>query len=291
MASNPARPAAKSGVQSWTGRKVVGQDDAKLGKLEHVYLSRDTQQPTWGIVKSGPLGRRRHFVPFHEATAEDKTVTVPVAASHVRAAPSVPADRALSAATERDLERHYEQRGALADTRARQRDEFGGFNVGAAFFGWLVAIALAALLVALLGAIATAVGFSIDLGPQAASQSAGAIGIVGGALLVLVLALAYLGGGYVAGRMSRFDGARQGLGVWVFGLAVSVALVVLGLIFGSEYNLLQQIDVPTVPVPTSSLTLGGLIALAAIVAATIAGALLGGKAGERYHRKVDRAGM
>src|SRR4051794_12282209 len=36
------------------------------------------------------------------------------------------------------------------DVRARQRDEFGGFNWGSAFFGWLVAVGLGALLTAIL---------------------------------------------------------------------------------------------------------------------------------------------
>lgn len=276
---------------AWTGQKVVGQDGDKLGRLEHVYLSHAGGDPTWGIVKKG---RSRHFVPLGDAAMTEKAVTVPVRGAHARSAPSVPADRELTPDTERSLERHYRGREELAETRSRQRDEYGGFNVGAAFFGWLVAIALAALLVALLGAVATAVGFSIDLAPdaveQTVGQSAGTVGIVGGAALVLVLALAYFGGGYVAGRMSRFDGARQGLGVWLFGLVVSVVLVVLGLVLGSEYNLLAQIDVPTLPIPTGSLTVGGLVVLAVIVAATIVAAMLGGKAGERYHRKVDRAG-
>src|SRR4051794_5753059 len=34
--------------------------------------------------------------------------------------------------------------------RARQREEYGGVNWGAAFFGWLVAVGLGALLVAIL---------------------------------------------------------------------------------------------------------------------------------------------
>jgi hypothetical protein len=42
--------------------------------------------------------------------------------------------------------------------RARQREEFGGVNWGAAFFGWLVAIGLGALLVGLLAAAGAAVG-------------------------------------------------------------------------------------------------------------------------------------
>jgi sporulation protein YlmC with PRC-barrel domain len=272
----------------WTGRKVEDRDGSKLGRLEHVYLDHGTNRPTWGIVKAG---RKHHFVPLHDASAGEKAIQVPADKSHVRAAPTVPADRELSPDTESRLSDHYRRRGELSDTRERQREEHGGFNIGAAFFGWLVALALAALLVALLSAIASAIGFSIDLAPQEARQSADTIGIVGGALLIAVLAVAYFGGGYVAGRMSRFDGARQGLGVWLFGLVVSIVLVVVGLIFGSEYNLLQQVNVPTVPIPTDSLTVGGIIALAAILIATILAAILGGKAGERYHRKVDRAGV
>jgi len=91
--------------------------------------------------------------------------------------------------------------------------------------------------------------------------------------------------------MSRFDGARQGLGVWLFGLVVTIVLALLGVIFGSEYNLVQQIGVqPRIPIDEGALTTGGIIALAAFVIATLGGALIGGKVGERYHRKVDRAG-
>jgi hypothetical protein len=35
---------------------------------------------------------------------------------------------------------------------------------------------------------------------------------------------------------------------------------------------------------------GGAIALALILIATLVAAIMGGKVGERYHRKVDRAG-
>jgi hypothetical protein len=34
---------------------------------------------------------------------------------------------------------------AMHSMRARQRERFGGFNWGAAFFGWLVAVGVAAL--------------------------------------------------------------------------------------------------------------------------------------------------
>ena len=173
--------------------------------------------------------------------------------------------------------------------RPRQRAEYGGFNIGAALFGWLVAVGIAALLTAALSAAGAAIGLTSLSGSDARS-SAATISIVGGVVFVLVLVLAYFAGGYVAGRMSRFDGARQGFGVWVFGLLVTIALAALGAIAGSKYNLLGQLNLPRIPIDEGSLATGGAIALAAILVLTLVAALLGGKTGERYHRKVDRLG-
>jgi hypothetical protein len=103
--------------------------------------------------------------------------------------------------------------------------------------------------------------------------------------------IAYYCGGYVAGRMSRFDGARQGFGAWLFGIAVTLLLALAAVILGSEYNVLEQMNLPALPVGESTLTTGGAIALAAVVLGTLLAAIVGGKAGERYHRKVDRAGF
>ncbi|MBA2522632.1 MAG: hypothetical protein H0V25_04790 [Solirubrobacterales bacterium] len=180
-------------------------------------------------------------------------------------------------------------RHAVAPDRERQRDEFGGFNLGAAFFGWLVAVGIAVLLTALLSAAGAAIGLT-ELSTDEAQASADTISIVGGILLILVLALAYYAGGYVAGRMSRFDGTRQGIGVWVIGLLITVLLAALGAIAGSEYNVLAQLDLPRIPIDEGDLATGGVIALIAAVIITLAAAAVGGKAGEGYHRKVDRAG-
>ncbi len=178
--------------------------------------------------------------------------------------------------------------------RARQREEFGGINWGAAFFGWLVAIGVAALLTAILSAAGTAVGLTDTSPSQAGSQaqdSAGTVGIVGGIILLLILGLAYYAGGYVAGRMSRFDGPRQGAAVWVIGLIITVVLAVAGVVLGAKYNVLSQLSLPRIPVDEGSLTTGGLIALVAIVLVTLLAAVAGGKKGTHYHRKIDRTGV
>jgi hypothetical protein len=171
----------------------------------------------------------------------------------------------------------------------RQRDEYGGFNLGAAFFGWLVAVGLAVMLTALLSAAGAAIGLT-ELSDDEAESNAETISIVGGILLVAVLAISYYAGGYVAGRMSRFDGGRQGMGVWLIGLVATIALAILGAVAGSEYNLFSQLNLPRIPIDEGSLATGGVIALVLVLVATLVAAIAGGKVGERYHRKVDRAG-
>ena len=175
----------------------------------------------------------------------------------------------------------------------RQRDEFGGLNWGSAFFGWLVAIGVAALLTAILSAAGAAIGLTQTSPSQAGSQaqsSADTVGIVGGIVLLAILAIAYYAGGYVAGRMSRFDGPRQGIGVWLIGLIVTVVLAVAGVLLGAKYNVLSQLNLPRIPVDEGSLTTGGLIALLAIVIVTLLAAIAGGKQGTHYHRKIDKTG-
>jgi MFS family permease len=183
-------------------------------------------------------------------------------------------------------------RGAGRDAVAAQHDRFGGIKWGAAFFGWLSANGLAVILVALLSAAGVALGLAqnVDTADEAVDQAT-EIGIGGGIAVLVVLFLAYLAGGYVAGRMARFDGARQGLAVWLVGLIVVLLLAAAGALLGAEYNVLEQLNLPRIPVDEGAATTAGIITLVAILVVTLLGAVLGGKLGDRYHRRVDRAGF
>ena len=184
-------------------------------------------------------------------------------------------------------ERH--RRRAVVD-RERQRGEYGGFNLGAAFFGWLVAIGIAALLTALVSAAGAAIGLT-EVSDADTEASPEALSVVGAALVLLVLAISYFAGGYVAGRMSRFDGGRQGFGVWALAVVVAVLLAIAGAVAGSEYNLFGELDLPRIPIDEGTLASGAVVTLVLVLALTAVAAILGGKIGERYHRRVDRAGM
>jgi hypothetical protein len=191
-------------------------------------------------------------------------------------------------------------RGTTRARLAAQRERFGGINWGAAFYGWLSANGLAVLLLAFLSAAGLAIGLTTTSGnPQLNRQRAenGAlgpidtvktIGLAGGLAVLLILALAYFAGGYVAGRMSRFDGARQGLAVWIIGLLVVFVLAAAGAGFGAKYNVLNQLDLPRIPVDEGTATRGAVVALIAILLVTAIAAVCGGKLGEHYHRRVDR---
>ncbi len=183
-------------------------------------------------------------------------------------------------------------RGAARDAVTAQQARFGGIKWGAAFFGWLSANGLAVILIALLSAAGVAFGLAenVDTADEAAQQ-AETIGIGGGIAVLVVLFLAYLAGGYVAGRMSRFDGARQGVATWLIGLIIVLVLAAAGVILGAQYNVLQQLNLPRIPIEEGTATTAGVITLVAILLVTRLGAVLGGKLGERYHRKVDRAGL
>jgi hypothetical protein len=179
---------------------------------------------------------------------------------------------------------------------AREKEQYGGVKVGSAFFGWLTATGTAVLLTALAAAAGTAVGVASNTDAAEAAEQAtsdpGTVGLVSGIVLLVILFVAYYCGGYVAGRMARFNGAKQGIAVWLWAVVIAIAVAVLAAVAGDQFNVLGQLNsFPRIPISEGDVTTGGIIALLVIAAASLAGAVLGGLAGMRFHRKVDRAGL
>ena len=168
-----------------------------------------------------------------------------------------------------------------------RRDRFGGINWGAGFFGWLVAIAVTVLLAGIVGAVTAGTEAEEQLIPDATTTE---LGLAAGLSVAVILAIGYYAGGYVAGRMSRYDGPRQGFGVWLVGLLVTIATVAAGTFLGSEYNVLDRVDLPSIPLSTDTMTTGGVILAAVLLLGTLLAALAGGGVGRHYHARVDRAG-
>ena len=198
--------------------------------------------------------------------------------------------------TDHSTGRHEADPTTRGEVLAREREEHGGLKIGSAFFGWLTATGMAVLLSALVAV--TGLLASDATGTDTASEVSDALdiqveslGLLGIVVALTIMFIAYYSGGYVAGRMARFDGFRQGIAVWVIGLVVVLVLAAAGAIAGAQYNVLQELDLPRIPIDEGTATTGGIVTLVAILLATLLGAMLGGKLGDRYHRKVDRAGF
>ncbi|MCU1474633.1 hypothetical protein [Amnibacterium sp.] len=170
----------------------------------------------------------------------------------------------------------------------REKDEFSGMHFWLAFFGWLTATGMTVVLLALIAAVGALLGVQNLLG----SQNAQAAGIGGAIALLVVLLIAYYCGGYVAGRMARFSGLKQGLAVWLWALIVAVLLGIAGAVAGAQSGVQSRLgSVAQLPLSPSTLTAAGVVTALAVLIVTLVGALLGGLAGMRYHRRVDRAGL
>ncbi|MCU1443056.1 MAG: hypothetical protein JWQ59_1206 [Cryobacterium sp.] len=182
------------------------------------------------------------------------------------------------------------------DVLKREKERFGGVKVGSAFFGWLTATGTAVLLTALVAAAGAAVGLgasgSVDEAANAASQNAETVGLWGAISLIVIMLIAYYCGGYVAGRMARFDGAKQGVAVWLWAVVIAIVVAIVVAIAGSQFNILANLNgFPRIPIDEGNLTAGSIITAILVALAGLIGAILGGVAGMRYHRKVDRAGL
>ena len=176
------------------------------------------------------------------------------------------------------------------DVTERQKEQFGGIKFGSAFFGWLAATGLVVLLTALAAAIGAAITGGVEEAvDQTVSTPFGSV-VVYAIVVLVILFIAYYCGGYVAGRMARFNGAKQGLAVWIWAIVIAIVAAVLGFILGN--NILADLNTfPRIPTTAEELSTAGIITAILAAVVSLGGAILGGMAGMRFHRRVDRAGL
>lgn len=165
---------------------------------------------------------------------------------------------------------------------AAARDRFGGLDIPAGLVGALTALASVGILAALVGAVIGTIG-----SPDNLTRDAQELPIWSLAVGVGVLFVGYLIGGWVAGRMARYDGARNGFTTGIWTLLFVAALAGLGAWIGAEYNGLFHITRPDW-YSWDALTWEALIAIGAGILAVFIGGTIGGMWGEHYHRRADR---
>jgi MFS family permease len=162
------------------------------------------------------------------------------------------------------------------------RERFGGIDIPASLVGMLTALSSTLILAGLVGAAVGAVGYQTGLEQNAEDLSTWSM--IGG---VAVLFVAYLIGGWAAGRIARYDGARNGFATGIWTLVSAGILAALGAWIGSEYDVFRNVELPQW-FTTDALTTTAIVSGIAAILAMFVGGVIGGLWGERYHRRADR---
>ena len=108
---------------------------------------------------------------------------------------------------------------------------------------------------------------------------------------LVVLFLSFLVGGWAAARIARYDGGRNGLMSAVWFLILTALLAGLGIWFGTQYNVVGNVNLPNwfdAWFSTDKVTTGAVISGIAAVIVTLLGGFLGGLWGEQFHKAADR---
>jgi sporulation protein YlmC with PRC-barrel domain len=91
---------------------MVDRDGDKIGKVEDVFLDRQTGRPAWAAVKTGLFGRKHTLVPITDALLNPNAeVQVPFDKKQVKEAPNVEPGEDLTPELEREMWEHYGMAG------------------------------------------------------------------------------------------------------------------------------------------------------------------------------------
>jgi PRC-barrel domain len=95
-------------IRDWRDHDVIDGDGGKIGHLEAVYVDTATDQPVFGSVRIGMVGRHRlTFVPLDRATVGPSYVRVAYPKKQVKDAVTIDTDGELAADQEQPLFEHY----------------------------------------------------------------------------------------------------------------------------------------------------------------------------------------
>jgi membrane protease YdiL (CAAX protease family) len=186
-----------------------------------------------------------------------------------------------------------EDEAMLYTREERLREVYGGVDWLGSFIGCIFAVVCGAVLLLLLSGIVLApLSFTLDL----QGQEIGTAAIVGLVIVGLSLFLAYFAGGYVAVRLVRFDGGRNGAATVVWSILLGVifgvfSFLLAGFLPGGISESLESFRESSVLPSVNSLVELGLLGAGIAVGALLLmllGGFLGGSLGTRYHTRIDQ---
>ena len=109
-------------LSEWHGMELVDRDGERIGKLEEVYVDVETDEPQFGTVKEGFLGRHLTFVPLTDVTIGPDNLRVSASRAEVKGAPNldVQGDE-LSQSDESTLYHYYQLNYTPSDAPSGRR--------------------------------------------------------------------------------------------------------------------------------------------------------------------------
>jgi PRC-barrel domain protein len=116
------QPDSEWNVAEWHGKMLIDRDGEKIGKLQDVYVDVETDEPQFGTVKEGLIGRHLTFVPLGGIIVGPDDLRVAVSRQQVKDAPNIEQHgEELSQADESALYHHYELNYTPPNTQSGRR--------------------------------------------------------------------------------------------------------------------------------------------------------------------------
>lgn len=182
------------------------------------------------------------------------------------------------------MARNDQQRATSEHLAVAREAGYGRFSPAAILAGTLSGYGAFAILASVVGAVFAKAKWNTNFRTNDWTSASAASGLA----TAVVLFLAYLFGGYVAGRMARRAGLMHGLATFVLGIVIAAAAggLVAGLADDQDLKRnLRSIGIPSTPSQWGKVGIAaGILALALM----LVGAALGGILGERWHTTLAR---
>ena len=109
-------------IGEWHGKELVDRHGQRIGNLEDVYGDVETNEPMFGTVKEGLIGRHLTFVPLAGITIGPDNLQVTISKEEVKTAPNIELHGdELSTADESTLYHHSQLNYTPPDTERGRR--------------------------------------------------------------------------------------------------------------------------------------------------------------------------
>jgi hypothetical protein len=116
------QPDSEWNLAEWNGKMLIDRDGEKIGKLQDVYVDVETDEPQFGTVKEGLIGRHLTFAPLAGIKVGPDDLQVAVSKQQVKDAPNIEQHgEELSQADESALYHHYELNYTPPNTQSGRR--------------------------------------------------------------------------------------------------------------------------------------------------------------------------